>query len=384
MTNYRLILSSFSIAICALVLGCKNSSDLILEATPSSQNINLKRAEIAIPVDSLGLSVYGTDPTIYKAGNDFLLYAYNTPQHSIDVYNLTQKTFKSRIKLHREGPNQVNKVYNSYVLNPDSIYIMGKGKLYLLNQLGEVTTSYNTIFESSENTEGGYFHSPNEANFIIEHGGAAMLGFFIHYNTIGTERTEESLSNPILGRLNLKDEDLSFYPLTYSQFIQQNQGDFSELKPNFTFTANQLIYNWPIESNIYTFEYKSGKKKILGAKSDFSANAALTITGNSKYDYRNEGTWFNSIKPYPGTKFYYRTHWSSQPRTTPNGDKTDASTKPGYIMLLSENFEVIEEIELDSDCFLEGSFATNDGIFFWAKDGMNENEMRFCVYSVNQ
>ena len=384
MTNYQLILSSFSIVLCTLVLGCKNSSDLILEATPSSQNINLKRAEIAIPVDSLGLSVYGTDPIIYKTGNDFLLYAYNTPQHSIDVYNLTQQAFKSRIKLHRDGPNQVNKVYNSYVLNPDSIYIMGKGKLYLLNQLGEVTTSYNTIFEASENTEGGYFHSPNEANFIIEHGGAAMLGFFIHYNTISTERTLESLSNPILGRLNLKDEGLSFYPVTYSQFIQQNQGDFSELKPNFTFTANQLIYNWPIESNIYTFEYKSGKKKILGAKSDFSANAALTITGNSKYDYRNEGTWFNSIKPYPGTKLYYRTHWGSQPRTTPNGDKTDASTKPGYIMLLSENFEVIEEIELDSDCFLEGSFATNDGIFFWAKDGMNENEMKFCVYSVNQ
>lgn len=384
MTNYRLILSSFSIAICTLVLACKNNPSLILEATASHQTIKLKRTELTIPVDSLGLSVYGTDPTIYLEGNDFLLYTYNTPQHSIDVYNLSQKTFKSRITLHRAGPNQVNKVYNSYVLNPDSIYIMGKGKLYLINKLGKVTTSYNTIFQASDNTEGGYFHSPNEANFIIEHSGAAMLGFFIHYNSIGTERTQESLSNPILGRLNLKDESLSFYPVTYSQFIQHNKGDFSELKPNFTFTADQLIYNWPIESNIYTFEYKSRKKKTLGAKSDFSANAALTITGNSKYDYRNEGTWFNSVNQYPGSNYYYRTHWSSQPKTTPNGDKTDASTKPGYIMLLSQNFEVIEEIELDSDCFLEGSFATNDGIFFWAKDGMNENEMKFCVYSVNQ
>lgn len=378
------LLSVLLVIICSLNWSCEGDSSFILEPNQSKRSISISKSITTIPVDSAGLVIYRSDPAIYQSNGEFLLYAYSNPLHSFDIYNITKKTFQGRIQLNTDGPNQINKVYNTLVLNADSIYIMGKGKLYLINGSGEVLNIHNTMFEASDITEGGYFHSPNEANFLIDRQRNEMLGLFIHNTTIASNRTPEALTNLILGRYNLTNNELSFLPVTYSGFIKHNNGDFREIKPNFTFVQDKLIYNWPIESNIYTYDFITAEKQIFGAKSIYSENFAKIDSDNPNYDYRNEGTWFNSVNPYPGTNYFYRTHWGSQPVKMANGSYTDATTKPGFIMLLSENFEVIKEIELDKQCFLEGSFATNEGIFFWAKDGLNENEMKFCVYTIDK
>lgn len=365
-----------------LISSCDINSRLIKENEFSSETIEIQQSTIHIPVDSLGLIIYQVEPVIYEKGVDFFMYAYNRHLHSFDIYNLTKKEFDHRILLSREGPNEVNKVYSAYVKNPDSIYVMGAGRLYLLDNNGTVRKSHNTMFESLQNSTNGYFHSPNEADFKIDEKGENFMGFFIHNDTKASVRSTASLNNLILGKFNLKSPSISFYPVSYSEFIRENQGDFTEIKPNFSFIGSKLYYGFPIESNIYEFDFLTEKTAVHGAKSQYSKNQAERYSLNPDYNYRNEGTWFNSVNKYPGKPYYYRTHWGSQEKLQLNGAPTNALTKPGYIIFFDSELKIIKEIEVDKNCYLEGSFATNEGVFFWAKDGTDESLMKLCNYSI--
>lgn len=365
-----------------LISSCDITSNSIKENEFSSETIEVQQSTIHIPVDSLGLIVYQTEPVVHEKGDDFFMYAYNRHLHSFDIYNLTKKEFDHRILLSREGPNEVNKVYSAYVKNPDSIYVMGAGRLYLLDRHGVVRKSHNTMFESLQNSTDGYFHSPNEADFKIDEKGENFMGFFIHNDTKASVRTTASLNNLILGNFNLKSSSISFYPVSYSEFIRENQGDFTEIKPNFSFIGSKLYYSFPIESNIYEFDFLTEKTTVHGAKSQYSKNQAERYSLNPDYDYRNEGTWFNSLNKYPGKPYYYRTHWGSQEKLQLNGAPTNALTKPGYIIFFDSELKIIKEIEVDKNCYLEGSFATNEGVFFWTKDGTDESLMKLCNYSI--
>jgi hypothetical protein len=235
-------------------------------------------------------------------------------------------------------------------------------------------------FGNYEGTISGQFRTPNEANFSIE--GSEMIGFFQHDNARGSGKNGEAFEQSILGLYDLDNEILSFLPISYSSFIIENDEDFAEIRPNLSFQGGRLFYGFPVESNIYEYDFLTQKSKMHSAESKFSENKAKRQSQHSDYDYRNDGTWFNRLNRYPEKPYFYRTHWGSQHKLRPDGEPTDASTKPGYIMFFDNELKVIDEIKIDDNCYLEGSFATDEGIFFWAKDGEDESQIKFCHYYI--
>ena len=375
---------SFSMLMLWVVcLSCNSDAGLILKSTPSDAILTIKSEVTYIPIDSLGLVVYRSQPAVYKDENSFLLYAYNRPLHSLDIISMSSKRLTDRIQLADEGPNEINRVYSLYVKSTDSLYIMGGGKLYLLNEQGQVLNNYNTMFEANELTTGGFFHAPNEAQFKMDDRGTAMFGYFSHYDNDASNRNRESLEIFILGRYDLMDATMALLPVAYSDFIKENEGDFEEIKPNFSFIENKLYYGFPIESNIYVYDFETDLISSHGAQSSFSENRAKRSSKHQSYNYRNEGTWFNRLNKYPMQPYFYRTHWGSQDQQKPNGDPSDASSKPGYIMFFDDELAVIDEIKIDQNCYLEGSFATDEGVFFWAKDGEDETQIKLCRYYID-
>ena len=379
--NVRLLIW---VAFITLVWGCSNDSKLVLDSVKSPESIEISTETVIIPLDSLGLVIYRSEPVIYQENDKYYLYAYNHPVHSYDVFDLSDKKFIKRIKLGEQGPDHVNKVYTAYVKNMDSLYIMGAGRLYQVNGHGRMIKNYNVIFGSGEGFNGGYFYAPNEASIHIDKAGKNMYGYFVHNDIKALPRTPEALSKGILGKLNLIDNSMTMLPLNYSAFIRKHRGDFSnQISPNLSFLGNKVYYGFPVESNIYAYNLTNGQTEIIGAKSAYSTNYSLPYTQNPSYNFRNEGTWFNKLNTYPGKPFFYRTHWGSQNKLTANGKPTDALTKPGYVMFFDSKMRIVKEIRLDKDCYLEGSFATDEGVYFWAKGGKNENEMKLCRYSIN-
>lgn len=362
--------------------GCDNSS-LVLDGEYSSLNLSVKNSVYEVGVDSVGLIVYFSEPHVYHDGKEYFLYVYNNPLHSIDIYNLSRKTFKNRIKLGESGVDEIRKFYNMYVKSPDSVYVMGAGRFYLINQSGNVLKRFSAQYDASDITNGGYFYSPNEATFNIDMSGSRFRGYFVHNDVVANNRSTESLKNFFLGQMDLTSGALSLLPLNYSEFIQTNYGDFSnEISPNLEFSGDEIFYNWPIESNIYRYDLVENKTETFGAKSKYSVNEALPYSKNPNYDFRTEGTWFNRVHRYPGTDYFYRTHWGSQPKTTLSGESSGATTKPGFIMFFDKDMKIIDEVEIDNSCHLELSFSTDEGVFFWAKDGADESTMKLCQYTI--
>ena len=284
------------------IWSCESDSKLILEATESDRIVEVSLKDLTIPVDSSGLAIYRDDPTVFKDSlNQYLVYLYNRPQNSIDVYNFTAKLKEQVIQLSLEGPNAITRVYDKYIHGLNSIYVMSGGQLKLTDQKGRVLSSWNTQFDPIDpiSKAGGYFHAPNEAHFKINSSSNELIGFYIHYNTVADVRNEDSMKEFILGKMNLKSGNLNFFPVSYSEIIQVNSGDYAEIKPNFSFIGDTLFYNWPIESNIYWYDIVNATGGKIGAKSRFSQNLSPTYSSNLEYNYRNEGTWFNGFYQYP-------------------------------------------------------------------------------------
>lgn len=365
-----------------LMSSCERDARLILPPVPSKESLNIQTEKAYLSIDSLGLVTYPSDPIVYEQASEFFLYVYNYPLHSLDILNVSSRKISDRIYLGDEGPDRIDKIYNLHVHNPDSIYIMSGGKLFLINGEGKVLKNYNTMFEASSITNGGYFHAANEAYFTVDKRAEKLYGFFVHYDVRASERDVAALENNILGSFDLSNQTLSLLPVSYSDFIRENEGDFSELKPNFSFIDGKLYYGFPIESNIYVYDFETGEISSHGAQSAFSANSAKRRSQNQGYDYRTEGTWFNRLNKYPGKTYFYRTHWGSQEKQQANGTPADATSKPGYIMFFDDELRLIHEQRIADDCYLEGSFATDEGVFFWAKDGQDESQVKLCRYYV--
>lgn len=379
----RLVVSSLIIL---FAWSCDSNSKLIMDSTPSQEDVDVSFASVFVPVDSLGLAIYMDKPSVVaRELNHYFVYWYNQTIHTIDVYDLSNKHIVKRIKLYDEGPNAINgKIYHKYIYNQDSVFIMTGGKLSLIDLNGSVLNTWNIMFDPIKGITdyGGYFHSPNEASFKITENLKYLQSFFIHNNTFADVRNKESMDEFIIGKMSLETNDISFYPISYSPFIKAHTGDFSEIKPNISYIGDKIYYNWPIESNIYIYDFESSEILTVGAKSAYSQNLAPRRSENLGFDYRNNGTWFNAVHKYPGKPYFYRTHWGSQDETQLNGEPSDALTKPGFLMIFDEDFKLVEEIELEKNCHLELSFATDEGVYFWSKDGKNENEMKFCRYTI--
>lgn len=60
---------------------------------------------------------------IYENENDTLLFAGNVINNSIDVYDLVEEKFKTRIEFQKNGPSSISSLQGFFVINLDSILV---------------------------------------------------------------------------------------------------------------------------------------------------------------------------------------------------------------------------------------------------------------------
>jgi hypothetical protein len=143
--------------------------------------------------------------------------------------------------------------------------------------------------------------------------------------------------------------------------------------PNISYVNGQIIYGFPIESNIYIYDLKKDKFEEYGGKSRFSDNIE-NFDRKEEETFRHTGTWFNNVNYDKRNNIYYRTHWGSQDLKLDDMTYSTSYTKPGYIMFFDADFNVIEEMKIDDKLWLESSFNYSEGIGFWVKDKYLEDE----------
>lgn len=271
-----------------IIIGCKNENqhDLLIKNSFSTRySIQYKVDNVSIPIDSLSIFYYQKHSVI-NSGSSWILYGYNKITHAIDVLNITERKLLRHINLESQGPDGIIYVYGINVYNPDLIYILDRLALKCLNKYGRVTKKYSLRFTGLPGNVDGYFIQFNEARFEISDNGKYFTGYFTD-SKIGGITPKEFLKHPIIGTIDLTSHDVKFLPIYYSDFIINNEADFSgEISPNITYLKDKIIYGFPVESNFYVFYRATGDVKAFGGASKYCSNLAkryssdkITISG---------------------------------------------------------------------------------------------------------
>lgn len=351
---------------CFFISSCNESDEIILQNNTISikKMVNYSIEDFRLIGDSLTQVYYQKTHVIEDEGEE-ILYGYNNSLHAFDLFSLQKGEFEKRIFLDQDGPDAINRVFKFTVISKDSIVIMDALKLWLLDGTGKVLKKYSTVVNDSDEIR-GHFLNYNDANLGYLKEQNSILMHFVHEDE-GASKFDPKKLFPILGKLDLIDGKISFLPVPYPFYVQDNYDKISEKMPNISLYNDIIFYGFPGHSNIYSFSIPKKAFAVYGGKSKFSKNEEDYVLTN-EFGYRLVGTWFNSVHYEPMNKVYIRTHWGSQEPYQMNGDLSDGFTKPGYLMVFDEEMGLIDEIKIPKEYWLEDSFVGKEGIYFWKKD----------------
>ncbi len=373
-----------NIAFLFLLLGCQLESEKYLKENTNSTSIFIDSIfeTIKIQGDSLTLPYY-SKTEVYEVQDTEYLYGYNSSVHSLDVFNLAKRNLEKRILLGSDGPNQISRFYKFKVISEDSIVIMDALKLKILNNKGEIFSIVNLDQRVSSEENHGYFLNYNEAEIGYISDSKSFILHFMNESVRDREFNEDDLPL-IFGKINIETGNMEYLPITYPELIIDRKGEVDELMPNVSLIGNELIYGFPIESNIYKYNLGNGNRNIYGGKSNFSENIE-NFDRTENESFRLVGTWFNRVRYSKYYSLFYRTHWGSQPALNLDFTPTTAYTKPGFIMFFDSEFSVIDEIKISDKYWLEDSFEFSKGICFWLKESdiKSEDVLELGVLKLN-
>lgn len=234
------------ILICTILLGCSNKK--------SDSFIDPYIEKIVIPIDENYLNYYQVWQN-FEFENKQKLIAYNNKRHSLDFFDLSNKKVIGQVLLESDGPNAVGSINSLYYHNQDSVFIYERGKLHIINDLGEKrhTFSLYDFFDAGVNGEpicNYYFKLYYEAN-------TKSVPFYLLYHNI--EQDEKS-NKPLVGKLNIEDGSVKFLPIFHTKFFKRHSNQVGYIT-YLGFNGNMkedFLYNFQYQSTIFLLE-KNGE-----------------------------------------------------------------------------------------------------------------------------
>ena len=385
MKDYKAIVIVLFICVAA----CMTDPTFTLKKNSQSNNHQIKffTEEIQIPIDTLSSPSYFIYHHYSDEGNDYL-FTYNGNIHALDVYNLSTKNLYKRINLQGEGPDDVSGLQKIYVHNWDSIFVHRHLFTHLIDTAAKVYESFDlqTISDTSSDDIGDLIVNRN-FDFAYHPGTQSVYFYNVYSGNI-----PKCIQNPVVAKLNIQTKTISLLPIFQSEYYQQNNGRFGFLyQVNATVTPQRLIYNFPIESNIYAYDFFTQQTQIHGGKSRNSENLVPAFREQNMEEeeawnkHAIESTTFFRILHDPYRKLFYRFHWGNIDYQVSENHFSSFIDKPLYLMVFNEDFEVLDEIQLTPQTHAPYTwFVTKDGLHINLSHpvykGLEEDKLKIEVF----
>lgn len=364
----------------SLVNSCTNEDNGLLKSRYGS-SISLDKTDMNIHIDENTLCSYQTLSTFKEKNNDELLFAYNSPMHSLDIFNLGNKKV-SHIQLESEGTNGILRHASGlYVHKKDSIWLYSQGFLYLTDSYGKVNKAIKLpcptdgfpLVETnfSMSTSKLFYHPIRESIFYLT-----------------VTPTEES-ANYLVYEYSIKTDLFKTYPLKGSNLEKKAGRNFGWMQfPNVTYSKNDILYNFPINSNIYKINIETGKEFSFGGQSKYTSNVVselcMPYTFQDADKHLVENVHFFEIQYDPEKDIYYRLHLDKVNFSTETKSNLLYNSKDIYLTIFNKNFEIIYENKLDSETY---SYLNSWGILsnrlFITKDNLLNDNKDFDSFEID-
>ena len=369
----------YVISLFFICLSCNNKS---LIDSNYGTSVELNRIAKNIDIDENTLNSYNVLSSFSYSGKDFI-FANNYKTHTIDIINITDNTI-SHIVLASQGTNGILKeISGIYVSSPDSIWIATTTSISLIDSNGQVIKRY-SLPESDSGT------AMIMCNFSI-------CTSKIYYNKIRNSlfylimSVNDNKSSFFVEELSLSDNTKNKYHIHFNTDRDLRNDYGSKQLPNITFTDSKILYNLPIESNIYAIDIETGENNIYGGKSKFTENEVDKLS--IPYDFQQasihicENVHFFELNHDPIKDVYYRLHFGSIAFDDTQDFESILNKKEFYLTVFNNKFEVINETKLDTqkynfrNCWgitSKGFFMTRSNMFY---DGINYEQFQIDIFN---
>lgn len=283
----------------------------------------------------------------FKNDSVNMFVGYNDKIHALDFFDLSNaKTYQCQLE--SEGPEgTARRICGIHFHNLDSIWVYDETMhVSLLNFNGEIK-------------EKVFLKRDDIAEEIIIQTNYAMSTNKLFYNKdrkslFFTLANYSDIMLPTFRvcELSLANHQIVKYDLSPSLVEPKLSSDYCNKRiPNVIFSDSLIIYNYPIESNVYTLNVYTGEKSIKGGRSRFTENAAAKAKG-SLDDYATferhdiENVHFQEVSYLPELQCYVRLHFGSADYIAGKSPMELFKQKEIYLMLFNERFEIINETRL--------------------------------------
>lgn len=355
-----------------LVISCTSENDGLLKSKYGNF-ISLDKTEMNINIDENTFCSYQTFSAFKENNNEEVLFAYNNSMHSLDIFNPNDKSV-SHIQLEAEGTNGIlNNVSGIHIHKRDSIWLYSQGFLYLADSRGKVSKAVQLPFPT-----GGFTWV--ETNFSM-----ATSKLFYHptresifYLTVTP--TKDS-ADYLVYEYSIKTDSFKTYPLKGGILEKKAGKNFGWMQfPNVTYTQNDILYNFPINSNIYKINIETGKESSFGGQSKYTSNTSSELC--MPYSFQDadkhliENVHFFEIQYEPQKDIYYRLHLDKAVFSTNTQSNLLYDSKDLYLTIFNKNFEIIYENKLDNKTYsYHNSWGILNNKLFINKDNiLNDNK----------
>ncbi|MDR2231766.1 MAG: DUF4221 domain-containing protein [Tannerella sp.] len=330
-----------------------------------------------IDIDSISLTYYPLN-TSYKYNGDEYFLGYNFDTHAFDIFNLSTKT-TSHIELVPEGPDGLLNVRGIYAHSVDSIWVFTDNIISLVDSAGKVKERIDLPLA-------------DEIPFIETNFTVCTSKIYYHfirnslfYLTFSVENNKNIFS---VHEYSPTDRSVKKYPLkAIENHDFRNQYGWKQF-PNVTFSEENIIYNFPIESNIYLIDIKSGETTSYGGKSLYTSNNVTTLNSPFNFTQGNrhlsENVHFYELLYDPHKKVYYRLHFDRIDFDTKTDFYALCSSKDMYLNVFNEKMEVINETKLDRYKYnYRNCWGILNKGFFIAKDNMLDEDKNYEQFQID-
>jgi len=328
------------------IMSCERNNKYLIDSHYADE-ITVKNNEFILPTkDELFLRDYNMISSLSNNRLDIIV-AYNYRTHALDLFS-PQTNYLTQVKLDEEGGNGIlPNIEGLYFHTLDSIWIYNRGIIYLTDTAGIVQERIDI---------GDLQHEEIiiDANFSISR-------VNLYYNKkrkslLYTTRVIQQKGKPLFQVYEyfLNDKNVKKHALSGSDYDSDIMLLYGwKNAPNVTFSDDYIIYNYPIESNIYTLNLNDNSKKTFGGKSKYTKNSVHKLSKNTDFDdaerHKIENVHFFEITYNHVLDLYFRLHVDRNDYLKNENTFVQFNKKNMYLMVFNNKFEVIYENQLSSN-----------------------------------
>jgi|GEM_PF-2777601 len=293
---------------------------------------------------------------------------------TLDFYSLDDGMFAFSYRI-----NIFQRIDGFFINNFDSIFILNKknNEIGLFNRMGKLTRMFN--FNSFMSNKVAYScWSTIEAPFIFR-----LNKFYIN---IGANlEVEKFLKHPKLLIINIENNEIKscnksvFFPINYLQNI-----DYGFYSPSYALSPNGLII-CSFEVCHFICIYKNDKLiKTLAVKSKYlnkfeESDKSQSSNLNYNIQFQIKNPRYGGIYYDRYNNLYYRIANHKQNLKDENNLPNDVGDNPWSIIIMNDNFKLLNELFIPKQKYYSYIFITKKGILLLKNRKTHQgNRYYFC------